>query len=361
MCEEKCLTGERIVIGYWLSEKKRSKLKWNESQNVCAKQGFVLKLVNLNFSLDSQGPFDVFLHKLTDTLAHAEAGDSQARAVVNRVESYIRRNPKMIVVDPLESVKKVRDRQNSYEILREMQCNDVFVPNSIELKSRNVSDNLTELHRHNIKFPFMCKPLLAQGSSNAHQMMVIFNEEGVKDCQPPCIVQNFVNHNAILYKVYIVGNHFHVVERPSLKNFYPKDCETLGTLFFSSHDVSKSGSTSEWSVISKQDEALTVKPNYGIFKKIVSKATKLFGLVLVGVDVVIENHTGRYAIIDVNAFPGYDGYPHFFMDLVETIKLRLSDQKARLNYHRTSILTKCMSTDLESGVESDEKKKQSMK
>jgi inositol-1,3,4-trisphosphate 5/6-kinase/inositol-tetrakisphosphate 1-kinase len=28
------------------------------------------------------------------------------------------------------------------------------------------------------------------------------------------------------------------------------------------------------------------------------------GLNLIGVDVIIENNTGRYAVIDINAFPG---------------------------------------------------------
>jgi inositol-1,3,4-trisphosphate 5/6-kinase/inositol-tetrakisphosphate 1-kinase len=53
------------------------------------------------------------------------------------------------------------------------------------------------------------------------QMAVIFNEKGVKDCRPPCVAQSFINHNAILYKIYLVGEEYSVVERPSLKNFYP--------------------------------------------------------------------------------------------------------------------------------------------
>ena len=32
-------------------------------------------------------------------------------------------------------------------------------------------------------------------------MAVIFNEEGLKDLMPPCVVQQFVNHNAVLFKV----------------------------------------------------------------------------------------------------------------------------------------------------------------
>lgn len=52
------------------------------------------------------------------------------------------------------------------------------------------------------------------------KMSVIFNERGVADCKPPCVAQSFINHNAVLYKVYVVGDHYQVVERPSLKNFY---------------------------------------------------------------------------------------------------------------------------------------------
>jgi hypothetical protein len=51
-------------------------------------------------------------------------------------------------------------------------------------------------------------------------MAVIFNEKGVQDCQPPCVAQSFINHNAVLYKIYVVGDEYIVTERPSLKNFY---------------------------------------------------------------------------------------------------------------------------------------------
>lgn len=51
-------------------------------------------------------------------------------------------------------------------------------------------------------------------------MAVIFNEEGVRDCKPKSVAQTFINHNAVLYKIYCVGEEYFVVERPSLKNFY---------------------------------------------------------------------------------------------------------------------------------------------
>lgn len=50
-------------------------------------------------------------------------------------------------------------------------------------------------------------------------MAIIFNEEGLNDIQPPCVAQTFHNHNAVLYKVFAIGETHHIVERPSIKNF----------------------------------------------------------------------------------------------------------------------------------------------
>ena len=50
-------------------------------------------------------------------------------------------------------------------------------------------------------------------------MAIIFSAEDLKDVKPPCVIQSFINHNAVLYKVFVVGDSYTVVERPSLKNF----------------------------------------------------------------------------------------------------------------------------------------------
>lgn len=50
-------------------------------------------------------------------------------------------------------------------------------------------------------------------------MAIIFSEEDLQDIRPPCVIQSFINHNAVLYKVFVVGDSYTVVERPSLKNF----------------------------------------------------------------------------------------------------------------------------------------------
>lgn len=62
----------------------------------------------------------------------------------------------------------------------------------------------------------------------SHQMSIIFSEEHLKDINPPCVAQSFINHGAILYKILVVGCKQFIIQRPSLKNLYPgSECNDL--------------------------------------------------------------------------------------------------------------------------------------
>lgn len=37
---------ENKIIGYWITERKKQKLSWNDFQKLCAKEGYILKAVN---------------------------------------------------------------------------------------------------------------------------------------------------------------------------------------------------------------------------------------------------------------------------------------------------------------------------
>lgn len=54
-------------------------------------------------------------------------------------------------------------------------------------------------------------------------------------------------------------------------------------------------------------------------KSIIRVLRKKIGLLLAGFDVVIDNLTGNHAVIDINVFPSYDNFPHFFEHLLESI------------------------------------------
>jgi len=67
------------------------------------------------------------------------------------------------------------------------------------------------------------------------QMAIVFNEAGLADVDPPCVVQSFVNHNARVFKIFIVGSRHFVVQRPSIRNCYPGGlCSVVFCVFHTS-------------------------------------------------------------------------------------------------------------------------------
>ncbi|XP_017783899.1 PREDICTED: inositol-tetrakisphosphate 1-kinase-like [Nicrophorus vespilloides] len=305
-------------IAYWMSEKKSQKINWEEFKGISAKYGFELFKLDLNRSLQMQGPITVFLHKLTDIIALADQGDSNCSKIIQSVESYISAHDKLIVIDPIDKLRQLLNRYQSYTIIQKTDLHNygVFTPNFCEITERNTNLIAEKLKAANISYPFICKPQLGHGSKKAHEMLIIFNENSLEDCKAPCVAQNFINHNAVLFKIFIVGEKSYYVERPSLKNFYASDsCSIL----FDSGAVSKAGAQSNLSILEEAEVSKVPVPDDWVFQKISTTLRKAYGMELLGVDVVIENNSGRYGIIDVNAYPGYDGFPNFFESLFQCI------------------------------------------
>lgn len=354
------MTGENSkLIGYWMSEKKIQKLNWVEFSQVCKNHGFQLIKVDLDQSLDAQGPFLVFLHKLTDIIALANQGEKKSKELMTRIESWMMRNPYMSVIDPLENVQKLLDRYLSYSVVHNSDLfqHGVFTPTFCEITSHNVSETVDVLKTANVLYPFICKPSVAHGSKLAHKMCIIFHEKYLSDCAPPCVAQSFINHNAVLYKIFIIGNKHFLVERPSLKNFYASERDTI---FFDSQDISKADSRSTLSILDPCDLNFeTVKPDSERLNEIVSTIRKELGMSLLGIDVIIENHSGKYAIIDINAYPGYDGFPNFCEALVQCIEdtINSSQYTTSLEINRSHSFDVDHDSGFDTGDSSDERAK----
>lgn len=162
-------------------------------------------------------------------------------------------------------------------------------------------DAKDKIDRAGVKFPAVCKPIVARGSSQAHQMSLIFNEDGLKDIRTPCIVQSFINHGARLYKLFVLGPKFYVVERPSIKDFAYGHIHP--TIHFDAHNISKPESSCPLNTMDT-NESICLEPSSVILESIVAEFREKLNLKLLGIDVIVENVTGRHAIIDMNVFPG---------------------------------------------------------
>ncbi|XP_013784864.1 inositol-tetrakisphosphate 1-kinase-like [Limulus polyphemus] len=275
--------------------------------------------LDLSRPLEDQGPFVAIVHKLCDFVVKANEGNEEAIKICEEFEEYICRHPEILVIDQLSNVRKLLDRSHQYTMVKTSeleQDDDVFTPPFVEFTTTDIQENIEKIKAAKVSYPFVCKPSVAHGSEFAHQMALIFSEKGLKDINPPCVAQTFINHNAALFKIFIIGKKYFVIERPSLKNFYPGDHETI---FFDSHDISKPGSASVLTELEDPDPDSPRNLDSKQLEHVVKSIQAELGLALFGIDIICEKNTGRYAVIDINNFPGYDGVANFFDILCEFI------------------------------------------
>lgn len=312
-----------------MSEKKCKKLNFDEHLDMFRNAGVELLKIDLDKSLEDQGPFDMILHKFTDILVKSQQGYITEQRTMRNIEDYIANHPECIVVDPLDGIRKLLDRHEQYNLV--LNCNSInsdsymFIPTFVELNSKDIDENRKKLVDADVQYPFVCKPIVAHGTKICHKMAVIFNEEGLKDITPPCVAQTFINHNATLYKIFKIGSKQYVGHRPSLKNLYAGDHPTI---FFDTHDVCKSDSSHHLTELDEGElGASPIKPDISKLDSLGEILRKKLKLDLFGVDVIIECDTQRYAIIDINVFPNYDEVDNFFGDLLDHLLYMFNRQQ----------------------------------
>ncbi|XP_055879095.1 inositol-tetrakisphosphate 1-kinase-like [Biomphalaria glabrata] len=316
-------------VGYWISEKKRKKLDFEEHRERFRNAGIELVQIDLKQPLEKQGPFDLLVHKVTDLLARAYDGHQSSERAVQNLETYIQQHPECIVLDPFDSIRRLLDRYTQYQRVSSadmMKDNRCMIPTFVELNSVDVEVNKEKLAKANVTFPLVCKPILAHGSTYAHQMSIIFNEDSLKDITPPCVAQSFINHNAILYKILVVGCKQFIIQRPSLKNLYPGPHPTI---FFDTQEVSKADSDHPLNAVDYATlENQPTKPDWVYLDRLGQSMREAMELDLFGFDVIMDSETNQYGIIDINFFPGFEAIDNFFGILLEHI-VKVLDAKDR--------------------------------
>lgn len=96
------------------------------------------------------------------------------------------------------------------------------------------------------------------------------------------------------------------------------------TVFFNSNDVSKPNASSFLTQVRDSELVFPlISPDLSKLRTLAEKIQERFGLDLLGIDVIIENRTGHYAIIDINTFPGFEDVPDFLRVLFNLIRQKL--------------------------------------
>ncbi|KAL3057003.1 hypothetical protein OYC64_007480 [Pagothenia borchgrevinki] len=322
-----CLMSGSSKVGFCLSDKKRRRINLQAFADFCAGHGVEVVEIDLTQPMGPQGPFDVIVHKLSDVIVEAEH-DSQSQQLLANFQSFVSDNPSTVLLDPLPAMTRLLDRFASYRIMSELHNSlrdwRVCSPSYLEIQS---ADDLSSVQQAvtTLSFPLICKTRVAHGSLS-HEMCLIFSGGGLADVRAPCVLQSFVNHGAVLHKVFVVGEKHFCVERPSLKNFPPGPCDR-STIFFNSHHVSKPESNSALTALDEQTPLLP-PPSSEAVAALVKELRLQLGMALFGVDIIINTHTHTLTVIDINIFPGYEGVPQFFSALLSHIQSVLGKQPA---------------------------------
>ncbi|KAI4790484.1 hypothetical protein KUCAC02_034596 [Chaenocephalus aceratus] len=292
-------------VGFCLSDKKRRRINLQAFADFCAGHGVEVVEIDLTQPMGPQGPFDVIVHKLSDVIVEAEH-DSQSQQLLANFQSFVSDNPSTVLLDPLPAMTRLLDRFASYRIMSKLHNSlrdwRVCSPPYLEVQS---ADDLMSVQQAvtTLSFPLICKTRVAHGSLSH---------------------ESFVNHGAVLHKVFVVGEKHFCVERPSLKNFPPGPCDR-NTIFFNSHHVSKPESNSALTALDEQTPLLP-PPSSEAVAALVKELRLQLGMALFGVDVATHTHT--LTVIDINIFPGYEGVPQFFSALLSHIQSVLGKQPA---------------------------------
>ncbi|KAI8349466.1 inositol-tetrakisphosphate 1-kinase [Choanephora cucurbitarum] len=207
-----------------------------------------------------------------------------------------------------------------------------YVPKSIALDSIRHWGNTID-----IQFPAMCKRRTACSSTEAHQMTLIPSERGMLQLQKyygdedSVILQEFIQHDGVIVKVYVADGQITASTRPSFKNLDQTgevvhfDSQTLPKHFETKNELSDGLDRvflrSDPEDIHLHKEALL---DMDRLQMIADSLYHQLGLTFFGFDVLLQAQTNAYYVVDVNYFPSFKNVDNFHSMFVDILKRRLA-------------------------------------
>jgi len=308
MAEERKL----FRVGYALLMKKQTSFIQDSLLNLARSRGIDLVPIDPNRNLTEQGPFHCVLHKLY--------GDDWK----NQLNEFTMKYPNAVVLDSPESIERLHNRISMLQVVSDLKIDDrtrtVGIPKQVvindkeELFDRRICKTL--------KFPVIAKPLVADGSAKSHKMALVYNQEGLNSLKPPMVVQEFVNHGGVIFKVFVVGESVRCVKRKSLPDVGEEELMKVSEDLWRFSQVSNLAKDERieekyYKMMHLDDAEM---PPLSLVTEIARELRRVMKLNLFNFDVIRDSQLKtRYLIVDINYFPGYakmPGYETVFTDFL---------------------------------------------
>ncbi|XP_050146267.1 inositol-tetrakisphosphate 1-kinase 3-like isoform X3 [Malus sylvestris] len=191
----------------------------------------------------------------------------------------------------------------------------VGVPKQL-IVTKDPSSIPNEVDKAGLKLPLVVKPLLVDGIAKSHELFLAYDQCSLSELEPPLVLQEFVNHGGVLFKVYIVGEAIKVVRRFSLPNITKRELEKLAGVFRFPRVSCAAASADDADL----DPGVAELPQRPLLENLARELRQRLGLRLFNVDMIREHGTKDvFYVIDINYFPGYGkmpDYEHMFTDFL---------------------------------------------
>ncbi|XP_058190493.1 inositol-tetrakisphosphate 1-kinase 4-like isoform X1 [Rhododendron vialii] len=313
---------QNLVVGYALTSKKKQSFLQPKLLSLARNKGIFFVAIDRSRPLSDQGPFDVVLHKLS------------GKEWCQVVEDYRLKHPEVTVLDPPYSIQHVYNRQSMLEDVPGINLPECYGRVGVPRQLVITKDPLSvpdEVNKAGLKLPLVAKPLLVDGTAKSHELFIAYDEFSLSNLEPPFVVQEFINHGGVLFKVYIIGETIKVVRRFSLPDVFNPELSKIGVFRFPR--VSSAAASAEDANLDPAVAACIAElPPTPLLERLAKELRHRLGLRLFNIDIIREHGTrDLYYVIDINYFPGFGKMPeyeHIFTDFL--LSLMQSKYKERL-------------------------------
>ncbi|KAH0456014.1 hypothetical protein IEQ34_013921 [Dendrobium chrysotoxum] len=292
----------RFTVGYALAPKKKQSFIQPSLVNLACERGIDLVPIDTDRPLSVQGPFDCVLHKF-----YGEEWKAQLR-------DYAVKNPSLPIIDPPDAIERLHNRISMLQVVSELEIpqeKETFgIPSQIVVYDSMALSDYGAVGA--LRFPVIAKPLVADGSAKSHKMSLVYHRAGLLKLKPPLVLQEFVNHGGVIFKVYVVGDYVKCVKRKSLPDVSLEKLDsTEGSLSFSQvSNMTTQNRNNEEYYESLQLEA--EMPPLSLLTDIARGLRQAMRLHLFNFDIIRDSKAGNhYYVIDINYFPGYAKMPSY--------------------------------------------------
>ncbi|KAJ9159345.1 hypothetical protein P3X46_024854 [Hevea brasiliensis] len=308
-----------VVVGYALTSKKKKSFLQPKLEVLARNKGILFVAIDVNRPLSDQGPFDVVLHKLS------------GKGWCEVIKDYQQKHPEVTVLDPPDAIQHVRNRQSMLHDVADLDLSDcqgkVSVPRQMVV-DKDPSSIPHEVTKAGLRLPLVAKPLVVDGTAKSHELFLAYDHFSLSELEPPLVLQEFVNHGGVLFKIYIVGEAIKVVRRFSLPNVSKHELAKVAGVFRFPRVSSATASADDADL----EPSVGELPPRPLLERLARELRCRLGLQLFNIDMIRQHRTKDvFYVIDINYFPGYGkmpDYEHIFTDFLLGLVQNKCDKRA---------------------------------